>query len=52
MIDWGLVVQIAGFGFVTVFVVLSILSLVLWLVSLLIYRVIGRQGKAKQAEGG
>lgn len=47
MVDWGFAVQIAGIGFLTVFAVLGILSLVLWLVSLLVYRVIGRQGKGE-----
>ena len=45
MIDWLFATQIAGFGFLTVFVVLGILALVLWLVSLVIYRIIGKQGK-------
>jgi Na+-transporting methylmalonyl-CoA/oxaloacetate decarboxylase gamma subunit len=50
MIDWGLAARIAGFGFLTVFAVLGILSLVLWLISLLLYRVIGSRKKAEQAE--
>jgi len=44
MIDWGFAGQTAGFGFLAVFAVLSILALMLWLVSLLT-RVIGKQGQ-------
>ena len=51
MVDWGFAAQIAGIGFLTVFVVLGILSLVLWLVSLLLNRVTGKGQKAK-TEGG
>lgn len=51
MVDWGFAAQIAGIGFLTVFVVLGILSLVLWLVSLLLNRVAGKLGKGK-TEGG
>jgi Na+-transporting methylmalonyl-CoA/oxaloacetate decarboxylase gamma subunit len=50
MTDWGLATRIAGFGFLTVFVVLGVLSLVLWLVSLLLHRVFSRREKAEQAE--
>jgi len=48
MVDWGFAAQIAGIGFLTVFVVLGILSLVLWLVNLLLNKVIGKPGKSKQ----
>jgi len=48
MVDWGLATRIAGFGFLTVFVVLGVLSLILWLVSLLLYRVVGRRSKTEQ----
>jgi Na+-transporting methylmalonyl-CoA/oxaloacetate decarboxylase gamma subunit len=48
MVDWGLAGRIAGFGLLTVFVVLGILSLALWLVSLLLYRVINRRNKPEQ----
>ena len=47
MVDWVFAAQIAGIGFLTVFVVLGILSLVLWLVSLLLNRVTGKAQKAK-----
>jgi len=50
MIDWGLATRIAGLGFLAVFVVLSALALMLWLVSLLLHRVIGKRGKAEQVE--
>ena len=47
VVNWGFAAQIAGIGFLTVFVVLGILSLVLWLVTLLITKVTGRLGKGK-----
>ena len=47
MVDWGFAAQIAGVGFLTVFVVLGILSLILWLLSLLLNRVTGKLGKGK-----
>ena len=43
MIDWIYASKIAGFGFLTVFVVLGILSLAVWLVSLIMYKTIGRK---------
>lgn len=48
MVDWGEAVQIAGIGFLTVFIVLGILSLVLWLMNLLLNKVFGKPGKSKQ----
>ena len=51
MIDWGFAAQIAGVGFLTVFVVLGILSLVLWLLTLLLSKVTRKPGKGK-SEGG
>ena len=47
MVDWGFAAQIAGVGFLTVFVVLGILSLILWLLSLLLNKVNGKLGKGK-----
>ena len=47
MVNWGFAAQIAGVGFLTVFVVLGILSLILWLVSLLVPKVVGKLGKGK-----
>jgi Na+-transporting methylmalonyl-CoA/oxaloacetate decarboxylase gamma subunit len=47
MVDWGFAAQIAGVGFLTVFVVLGILSLILWLVSLLVPRVLGKRDKGE-----
>jgi hypothetical protein len=47
MIDWGLSTRIAGLGFLTVFVVLGALSLIIWLVSLLLYRIIGKRDKTE-----
>jgi len=51
MVDWGFAAQIAGIGFLTVFVVLGILSLILWLLSLLLNKLTGKLGKGK-SEGG
>jgi hypothetical protein len=39
MTEWLLAGKIAATGFLTVFVVLCVLSLVLWIISLLLYRV-------------
>ena len=47
MIDWGFAVQVAGVGFIAVFTVLGILSLILWLVSLSIIRVGSRSSAVK-----
>ena len=47
MVDWGFAAQIAGIGFLTVFVVLGILSLILWLLN----KVTRKLGKGK-SEGG
>jgi hypothetical protein len=43
MIDWIYASKIAGFGFLTVFVVLGILSFAVWLVSLVMYKTIGKK---------
>ena len=47
MVDWGFAAQIAGVGFLTVFVVLGILSLILWLLSVLLNKVTRKLGKGK-----
>jgi hypothetical protein len=47
MVDWGFAAQIAGVGFLTVFVVLGVLSLVLWLLNVLLNKVTGKLGKGK-----
>jgi len=51
MVDWGFAAQIAGIGFLAVFVVLGILSLILWLLNVLLNKVTGKLGKGK-SEGG
>ena len=48
MVDWGFAAQIAGIGFLTVFAVLGILALVLWLVSLLVGKVVAKQVESAQ----
>jgi Na+-transporting methylmalonyl-CoA/oxaloacetate decarboxylase gamma subunit len=45
MVDWGQALQVGGFGFLTVFVVLGILSLVMWLVSMIMNKTINRPKK-------
>ena len=45
MIDWIYATKIAGFGFLTVFVVLGLLSFAVWLVSFIMYKTIGRNKK-------
>ena len=51
MVDWGFAAQIAGIGFLTVFAVLGILSLVLWLLNVLLNKVTRKLGKGK-SDGG
>jgi Na+-transporting methylmalonyl-CoA/oxaloacetate decarboxylase gamma subunit len=41
-IDWILASKIAGFGFLTVFIVLAILSVAVWVVSVIMYKTIGK----------
>ena len=43
MIDWIYATKIAGFGFLTVFIVLGILSLAVWVVSFIMYKTIGKK---------
>jgi len=45
MIDWGQALSVGGIGFLTVFVVLGILALVLTFISWLMYRVLGKKNK-------
>ena len=45
MIDWGFAAQVAGIGFLTVFVVLGILALILWVVSLFTNRIVNKLGR-------
>jgi Na+-transporting methylmalonyl-CoA/oxaloacetate decarboxylase gamma subunit len=41
-IDWIVASKIAGFGFLTVFAVLAILSVAVWVVSVIMYKTIGK----------
>jgi len=50
MTDWGQAMGIAGFGFLTVFVVLSILASVLWLVCSAIAKSVSKQSKEQQVK--
>ena len=47
MVDWGFAGQIGGVGFGTVFALLIILAVVIWLVGL----VLGKIGTGKAEEG-
>ena len=38
-IDWQVVTQVAGFGFLVLFIVLGAVALVVWIVSLIISKV-------------
>ncbi len=46
MIDWGKALQVGGIGFLTVFVVLGILALVLSLTGWIMNRVLNKPQKA------
>jgi len=50
MMDWGQAMGIAGFGFLTVFLVLSILALVMWLVCSAVARAASKQSKEQQVK--
>ncbi len=50
MIDWGLVVKIAGGGFGVTVLVLVILSLVAWVVGLIIQRTV-KESKETPSKG-
>lgn len=50
MIDWGQALQVSGVGFLTVFVVLGILALVLSFISWLMYRILGKKDKKEVKE--
>jgi Na+-transporting methylmalonyl-CoA/oxaloacetate decarboxylase gamma subunit len=41
-IDWILASKVAGVGFLTVFIVLGILSIAVWIVSIIMYKTIGK----------
>jgi len=45
MIDWGQALSVGGIGFLTVFVVLGILALVLTFISWLMYRILSKKNK-------
>jgi hypothetical protein len=51
MVDWMEALRVGGIGFVTVISVLCILSLVLWLASLILYKTIGRKKSSTVQEG-
>jgi hypothetical protein len=47
MTDWGQAAQIGAQGFITVFITLGILSLTLWITSLLLSKIVNRKQKKK-----
>jgi hypothetical protein len=51
MVDWMEALKVGGIGFATVMVVLGLLSLVLWLASLILYKTIGRKKSSTVQEG-
>lgn len=51
MVDWVFAGQIAGIGFLTVFMVLGIMSLVLWLISFIISRLVSKHNEATTDSG-
>jgi Na+-transporting methylmalonyl-CoA/oxaloacetate decarboxylase gamma subunit len=48
MIDWGFATSLAGIGFLTVLIVLSIVAVTIWLVGLLFVRVGSRKDSGKK----
>jgi Na+-transporting methylmalonyl-CoA/oxaloacetate decarboxylase gamma subunit len=48
MIDWMEALRVGGFGFLTVFAVLIILAVALWLQSNILYRILHRKEQKKQ----
>jgi Na+-transporting methylmalonyl-CoA/oxaloacetate decarboxylase gamma subunit len=48
MIDWTEAFKVGGFGFLTVFAVLVILAVAIWIQSIIVYRIIHRKDKQKQ----
>jgi Na+-transporting methylmalonyl-CoA/oxaloacetate decarboxylase gamma subunit len=49
-IDWQIVIQVAGLGFLVLFIVMGIITLVVWLVSLVISKFYRKQVVTKQSE--
>ena len=43
-IDWNIVAQVAGMGYLVLFIVIGVVSLAVWLVSLLVRRITKNQG--------
>ena len=50
MVDWGQALRVGGVGFITVFVVLGILSIVMWLVSIIMNKTINRPKKSVETK--
>jgi len=48
-IDWQVVTQVAGFGFLVLFIVIAILALVVWLVSLVISKLFKKPVATEQS---
>jgi Na+-transporting methylmalonyl-CoA/oxaloacetate decarboxylase gamma subunit len=54
LIDWNEVSRVAGIGFGTVFIVLSLLAVAIWIAGWIIYRLSSRGGEenSSQETGG
>jgi Na+-transporting methylmalonyl-CoA/oxaloacetate decarboxylase gamma subunit len=48
MTDWTEAFRVGGFGFLTVFAVLVILAVAIWIQSIIVYKIIHRKDKEKQ----
>ena len=48
MTDWIEAIKVGGFGFLTVFAVLVILAVAVWIQSIVVYRIVHRKDKQKQ----
>jgi Na+-transporting methylmalonyl-CoA/oxaloacetate decarboxylase gamma subunit len=47
MIDWIEALKVGGFGFLTVFVVLVVLAVAVWVQSMVVYRIVHRKEQQK-----
>jgi Na+-transporting methylmalonyl-CoA/oxaloacetate decarboxylase gamma subunit len=50
MIDWIEALRVGGFGFLTVFVVLIILAVAIWIQSIVLYKIVHRKDQKQNKE--
>lgn len=50
-IDWDVVIQVAGLGFLVLFIVLGVVALVVWVVSLVISKIFRKPVAVEKSEG-